>query len=163
MARSAGENSLNIIVLLSVVPHRQISPLVVVFGVLMFTAGIVLMIRHLRLWQEIQANEAEIRVRKFELRKFRRRGIVACLLSISGSAMAALYWAVEAQVFAILTSILIAAILGIFGLAVLDLIGVSLSLAEPDDAARKRMVEEVRLLKEKQRQKELEEADQQDQ
>ena len=81
MAGSVRENSLNTIVLLAAVPHRQISPLVVVFGGLMFTAGIFLMTRHLRLWQEIQANETEVRVRKFELRKFRRRGIVACLLS----------------------------------------------------------------------------------
>ena len=153
MAHSVGADSLIDFSLLSAV--QQISAVVLIVGVLMFSAGVILMLRHLKHWQNVQATEKDLRLQKFEFRKFRRRGIAACLLSISGSTMAALYWAEDARVFAILTTILMAAIIGILGLAVFDLIGVSLNLAEPNDEAQKRMMEEVRKLKEKQQQEEL--------
>lgn len=139
MVDSVGADSLSNLLLISDAHNIQISSAVLIIGVCMFLAGIVLMLRHLKFWQTIQTTERDTRVIQFEFRKFRRRGIVACLLSIAGSSMAALWWAREARVFAFLTLFLFAAIVGALGLAIMDLILVSLKMAEPDDDARKKM------------------------
>ena len=111
-------------------------------GVALFVAGIFLMIRHLQHWQHIQANEKDGRTRTFEFRKFRRRGTISCLMSIAGSSMTALYWAEEARVFALLALFLFASLVGILGLAILDLMSVSIRQIEPDDDARQQMIDE---------------------
>lgn len=118
------------------------------FGVSLFACGIWLMLHHHRHWQATQTTEKDKDLLLFELRKFRRRGTVACLLSVSGCAMTALCWAREPRVFAILALFLFAALVAVLGLAMLDLMSVGIQkIAENDDSARKELVKEYHRLK----------------
>jgi len=153
MADSAGANSLNELLIIADSIDERLGPLMLFCGIGLFVAGFMLMFRHLKYWQDVEAREKEARVRLFEYRKFRRRGTIACLMSVAGCAMTALYWAQEARVFAILTLFLFAALVSVLGLAILDLMSVGIKMAEPDEKARKKMVEEYMRLKEKQKAK----------
>ena len=108
-----------------------------------------LFLRHRQQWLESRILEDGDK-RRFEWRKFRRRAVVAVLLVISGSSMAAIYWCIDAKVVATLLSILFGSLWGILGLAILDLMSVGLRMyVEDDDAARKELVREYHRLKKK--------------
>ncbi len=113
------------------------------FGLAAFSGGIVLMFRHQRSFREASQRTTDERLRLFELRKFRRRMTASSMISAIGVMLASLYWADDPRVFAILISLVLVALLGVLGLAFLDLFSVGLQqLAHPDDSARQAMVEE---------------------
>lgn len=65
------------------------------------------------------------------------------MISAIGVMLASLYWADDPRVFAILISLVLVALLGVLGLAFLDLFSVGLQqLAHPDDSARQAMVDD---------------------
>jgi len=113
------------------------------FGLAAFSGGIVLMFRHQRSYQEASAATTDDRKRLFEYRKFRRRMTSSSMISAIGVMLASLYWATEPRVFAILITLILVSLLGVLGLAMLDLMSVGLQqITHPDDSARKAMVDE---------------------
>ena len=115
-----------------------------VLGILCFFGGIMMMFRHRAAIEAIEANEKDPRVRLFETRKFRRRGLVNAMISSMGCMMAAIYWADEARVFGILLMIVLTLLLGILGMALLDMVSVGLNtFSKTDDESREKLVQEV--------------------
>ncbi len=142
--------------LLSAVVNERITHLLLLLGLAAFAVGFLLMFHHLRQWREIWDQERDPRVRLFERRKFRRRATVAALISASGTIMTATYWVIEPRIFAIMMGLLILLLIGILGLASLDLLSISLQrLAVADQSAQKAMVEKyLELRRQKQQEQE---------
>ena len=115
-----------------------------VLGALCFFAGILMMFRHRAAIEAVEKDEQDPRIRLFETRKFRRRGLVNAMISSMGCMMAATYWANEARVFAILLMIVLTLLLGILGMALLDMVSVGLNtFSKTDDESREKLVQEV--------------------
>ena len=113
------------------------------FGLAAFSGGILLMFRHQRSFQEASRTTTDPRVRLFELRKFRRRMTASSMIAAIGVMLASLYCADDPRVFAILISLVLVSLLGVLGLACLDLFSVGLQqLAHPDDSARRALIDE---------------------
>ena len=128
------------------------------FGLAAFSGGIVMMFRHQRSYREANAAADNDRIRLFEYRKFRRRMTASSMISAIGVMMASLYWATEPRVFAVLITLVLVSLLGVLGLAMLDLMSVGLQqISRTDDSARKAMVEEY--LKRRKQQAEETESD----
>lgn len=136
--------------LLAAVVSSRISHFLLLLGLAAFAGGFLLMFHHLRQWREVWATERDPRVRLFERRKFRRRTTVAALVSATGTTMTATYWVVDPRTFAVMMGLLVLLLLGILGLASLDLLSVSLQrLAVSDQAAQQAMVEKYLELRQK--------------
>lgn len=128
-------------------------------GGVLFAAGVILFVRHRQHWLSLPA-KTDSSQRLFEWRKLRRRSAVACLISVSGIAMAAIYWTIDVKVVAIMSLIMFACLSGVLGLAILDLMSVTIRRYAEDDAdARKKLVEEYHRLRQKADEKSVEPAD----
>ena len=132
---------------------------VLVLGVLAFFGGIFMMFQHHAAIEAVTQNESDPRVQLFETRKFRRRGLVNAMISSMGCMMAAMYWADEARVFGILLMIVLSLLLGILGMALLDMVSVSLNtITKTDDDSREKLVQEVLRRREQKAAEEAEES-----
>ena len=119
---------------------RSYSLVLGLFGI--FT-GFVLMLAHKRAFDVAMSVEDKERVRAFETRKFRRRSTVSSMIAAAGCMLAALFWVIEPKTFSIFILLIMATLIGILGIALIDLFSVSLqSLTRTDDAARKAMIDE---------------------
>ena len=140
---SAGNTVIAKVSIIGMVGDDSTRKYMLLFGLAAFSCGIVLMFRHQRAFQEASQRTTDERLRLFELRKFRRRMTASSMISAIGVMLASLYWADDPRVFAILISLVLVALLGVLGLAFIDLFSVGLQqLAHPDDSARKGMVED---------------------
>ncbi|MFN5321090.1 MAG: hypothetical protein ACK56J_11270 [Planctomycetota bacterium] len=122
-------------------------------GVACFAGGILLMIQHRREWIESLGDRADSRTRRYEERKFRRRSLLASMISSAGCVMASLYWLVEPRLWATMMGVLLLILVGIVGIAFLDLFSVSLrEISQPNPEAQQEMVRTYLELREKRRQ-----------
>lgn len=79
----------------------------------------------------------------FEHRKYRRRIVVAGLISSLGLMLAALRWITEPRQFSALILILLSTLLAIFVIALIDMYSVGLqALTRKKDPNRKKLIEE---------------------
>jgi uncharacterized membrane protein YedE/YeeE len=138
------------VTLVAIVGDDSTRMYMLLFGMAAFAGGILLMFRHQRSFREASRKTTNERLRLFELRKFRRRMTASSMIAAIGVMLASLYWADDPRVFAILITLVLVTLLGVLGLACLDLFSVGLQqLAHPDDSARQAMVDEyLRLRKE---------------
>jgi hypothetical protein len=121
-----------------------------VLGIGGLAGGILLFINHKRRVDTVLASDADQRTRAFEIRKFRRRSIVSAMIASVGCMMAALYWVSDAKVYSAFILMILALLLGIMGMALIDLFSVGLrQLGTPDKEAEKRMIEEYLRQREK--------------
>ena len=112
-------------------------------GLATVAGGVIMMILHKRTYDELELVETDPRIVLFEYRKFRRRTTVSSLIGAMGVIMAALYWAIEPTVFAILISLILILIIAILGLATLDMLSISIQgISRTDDQARQAMIDE---------------------
>lgn len=115
----------------------------IVLGAAAFGVGIVLMFRHQQSWLVASASKSDERIRLFEQRKYRRRMTANSMIAAIGVMLMALSYATEPKVFAILVSLVLVTLLGVLGLAFIDLFSVGLQqLTKKDDSARKKLVAE---------------------
>jgi len=114
------------------------------------TGGILLFANHKRHLDSILASDADDRTRAFETRKYRRRAIVSAMIASVGCMMAALYWVRDAKVYSAFILMILTLLLGIMGLALIDLFSVGIQqIGTPDKDAEKRMIEEYLRQREK--------------
>lgn len=140
---SAGNTFIAEVSILAMFDADSTRAYMLLFGLAAFSGGILLMFRHQRSFQEASRRTTNERLRLFELRKFRRRMTASSMISAIGVMLASLYWADDPRVFAILISLVLVMLLGVLGLAFLDLFSVGLQqLANPDDSSRQAMVDE---------------------
>ncbi len=119
---------------------RVYSLLLGVFGIV---TGFLLLVGHKKSFEQAMAREDQQRARVFEVRKYRRRSLVSSMVAAAGCMMAALFWVTDAKVFSVFILLILTTLLGVLGIAMIDLFSVGLnSLTRTDDAARKAMVEE---------------------
>ena len=105
--------------------------------------GILLFINHKRQLDTQLASDANERVKGFEIRKFRRRSAASAMIMSAGLMMAALYWVTEPKVFAVFIMMILTLLLGILGVALMDLFSVGIQqIATPDESSQKKMIEE---------------------
>lgn len=120
-----------------------IRQLTLFLGLVAFAGGCYLLMRTHRAYQFALAEETKEKARLFEFRKFRRRMVANSLIAAIGAMLAALYWIIEPRLFALMISLVLVSLLGVLGLAFLDLVSVGLrQIATPNDAARKALVQE---------------------
>lgn len=118
-------------------------------GIVLFASGVILFVRHRQHWLSL-SSKADKSQRLFEWRKLRRRSAVAVLIAISGIAMSVIYWTIDVKVVAMMSLVMFACLSGVLGLAILDLMSVTIrGYAEDDEDARKKLVEEYHRLREK--------------
>ena len=119
---------------------RVYSLLLGLFGIV---AGFLLLFGHRRKYELAMAQEEQDRAIQFETRKYKRRTLVSAMITATGCMMASLFWVDNARVFSVFILLILATLLGILGIALIDLFSVSLNtLTRTDDAARKALVEE---------------------
>lgn len=121
-------------------------------GLACFAGGILLMIQHRREWLVSLAERADSRTRQFEERKFRRRALLASMISSAGCVMTSLYWLVDPRLWAMMMGVLLLILVGIVGIAFLDLFSVGLrEISESDPKAQEEMLRTCLELREKRR------------
>jgi hypothetical protein len=124
-----------------------------VLGVVTFVGGLLAMFSHQRAFKETfekPLNRGEI---IFENRKYRRRILVAGLISSLGLMIASLKWIVEPRQFASLILIILLTLLAIFGIALIDMYSVGLQAI-----TRKKEINRKQLMKDYLEQKKVEHA-----
>lgn len=112
-------------------------------GIAVCIGGVLLMFSHRRSFDE--ALEQPMRVQRitFENRKYRRRVLVAGMISSLGIMIAAIHWVEEPRAFASLILIIMGTLVAILGFALIDMYSVGLqAIARTDDPNRKKMIEE---------------------
>jgi hypothetical protein len=119
-------------------------------GISSFCVGILLMFHHRREWEASFERAVDARTRKFEDRKFRRRAVLAAMISSAGCVMASTYWLVDPRRWATMMGVLILMLLGIILLAFLDLFSVGLrEITKGNETAHQEMVQKYLELREK--------------
>jgi len=112
-------------------------------GIAIFIGGILLMFSHRRSLDE--AFEQPISGQKvtFETRKYRRRVVVAGMITSLGIMISAIYWVEEPRAFASLILIILGTLTAILGFAIIDMYSVGLqALARTDEPDRKKLIDE---------------------
>lgn len=150
MASSNGDDPLINVLLAAAFENQNLRTMLLLFGAVLVATGIILMSRHFQQWQTVRSKKADKSLLLFEFRKFRRRCTIACLMAISGCAMMAIYWLIDVKFIALMSLTIFATLVGVLGLAILDLMSVGIRrYAEDDDAARQKLVKEYHRLKQK--------------
>lgn len=156
MATANGANTLNDLIVLAAFENETLRSALLMIGVGLAGTGIVLFAKHRQSWASF-SQDADASLRLFEWRKFRRRSAVACLITISGFAMSAIYWTIDVRTVAILSLTLSACLAGVLGLAILDLMSVTIRrFAEDDQEAREKLVQEYHRMRKRADEKEPE-------
>lgn len=115
-----------------------------------FATGILLLFHHQREWDASFSKKSDARTRQYEDRKFRRRTVLASMISSAGCMMASTYWLVEPRLWALMMGALLLMLVGIIGLGLLDLFSVGLhEIAEGNPTAHEAMVQKYLELREK--------------
>ncbi len=109
----------------SLLPDRLDLP-AMLFGLVVFAGGIVMMFQHLRRWRAIEVADHSERVRTFEWHKFRRRTLVGALVGACGAVITSLSNTVDSYMYITLVTMLTLFLILILVLAILDLTAVSL-------------------------------------
>lgn len=126
-------------------------------GISCFCVGILLMFHHRREWEASFLSPVDARTRKYEDRKFRRRAVLATMISSAGCIMASTYWLVDPRRWATMMGVLILVLLGIISLAFLDLFSVGLrEITKGNETAHERMVQKYLELREKKQREQAE-------
>lgn len=121
-------------------------------GISCFCVGILLMFHHRREWEASFEGGVDARTRKFEDRKFRRRAVLATMISSAGCIMASTFWLVDPRRWATMMGVLILMLMGIIALAFLDLFSVGLrEITKGNETAHERMVQKYLELREQKR------------
>ena len=112
-------------------------------GTAIFIGGILLMFSHRRSFDEALEQPLREQVIAFENRKYRRRVVVAGMITSLGIMISAIYWVEEPRAFACLILIIMGTLLAILGFALIDMYSVGLqAIARTDEPDRKKMIEE---------------------
>jgi len=122
------------------VTSREIS---LVVGVITFIGGLLAMFSHQRRYKETFDQPLKRGEIIFENRKYRRRIVVAGLISSLGLMIACLKWIIEPRQFASLILIILFTLLAIFGIALIDLYSVGLqAITRKKEINRKQLIED---------------------
>ena len=112
-------------------------------GIAIFIGGILLMFSHRRSFDEAFEQPLREQSVNFENRKYRRRVVVAGMITSLGIMISAIKWVEEPRAFASLILIIMGTLIAILGFAIIDMYSVGLqAIARTDDPNRKKMIEE---------------------
>ena len=110
-------------------------------GLVCFAGGILLMFQHRREWLGSFRGKVDPQTRRFEDRKFRRRALLAAMITSAGCVMTSINWLVDPRVWAMMVGVLLLLLLGIIGMAFLDLFSVGLrEMTKPNPEAQQAML-----------------------
>ena len=114
-------------------------------GLVTFIGGLLAMFSHQRSYKETFERPLKRSEIVFESRKYRRRIVVAALISSLGVMIAGLKWITEPRQFASLVLIILMTLVAIFGIALIDMYSVGLqAYAQKKDVNRKQLLEDYR-------------------
>lgn len=130
--------------LLSLLDNR-LDAVTLLFGLLMFAGGIVMMFQHLRQWRQVENhNVNDDQLRRFEWYKFRRRTLVGALVAGCGAIITSLASSGDAYLKLTLITILVLFLVLILVLATIDLMSVGVfQFSRPDRNKQKAIVDEI--------------------
>lgn len=112
-------------------------------GIAGVLTGILLMNAHKRTYELNVGQTSNLRLKKFETRKFRRRTMVAAMVASVGCMMSALYGVTDAKIFSIFVLLIMGLLIGILGVAMIDMFSVGLqSITRIEDRQHKEFLEE---------------------
>jgi hypothetical protein len=112
--------------LLSFVADDDVRMYTMLFGLVAFSGGVLLMIRHKRAIDEILRVQRDERIRLFEQRKFRRRTTTSALIASIGVMLMSLYWARDPIPFTVLVCMILILLVVLLALAMLDAMSIGL-------------------------------------
>ncbi|MFK7766442.1 MAG: hypothetical protein AB8B55_04425 [Mariniblastus sp.] len=116
-----------------------------VLGLGTLAAGILLFLSHKRHLDSVWASNVADRIKDFESRKFRRRAIANAMITSVGFMLASLYWVTEPKILSIFVMMILTLLLGILGIAIIDLFSVGLhEIARPDESQKEKIQELLR-------------------
>ena len=114
-----------------------------VIGVVTFIGGLLAMFSHQRAFKETFDQPLKRGEIIFENRKYRRRIVVAGLISSLGLMIACIKWITEPRQFASLILIILLTLVAIFGIALIDMYSVGLqAITRKKDINRKQLIED---------------------
>ena len=114
-----------------------------VIGVVTFVGGLLAMFSHQRAYKATFDQPLRRGEIVFESRKYRRRIVVAGLISSLGLMIACLKWVVESRQFASLVVVILFTLLAIFGVALIDMYSVGLqAITRKKEINRKQLIED---------------------
>ncbi|MEM7783339.1 MAG: hypothetical protein AAF939_06425 [Planctomycetota bacterium] len=129
---------------------QQVKSISLVLGFGALCGGILLLMNHKRQIDDVIASGESDRVIAFEQRKYRRRSWASTMISCLGCFLGGLYWVNDQKLFTIFILAILGLLLGIFGLAIIDLFIVGIHhIATPDQKAQKEMIAEYLRQREK--------------
>ena len=114
-----------------------------VLGIVTFIGGLLAMFSHQRSYKDTFDQPMTRGEIIFESRKYRRRIVVAGLISSLGLMIACLKWVIEPRQFASLILIILFTLLAIFGIALIDMYSVGLqAMTRKKEINRKQLIED---------------------
>ena len=122
--------------------NSQSSVSLIIIGLLALAGGVIMMMQHKQVIDEVMNSDEDPRIQLFERRKFRRRSLASAMIAAIGILMIALPWAREPGAFFGLVTILMLLLLAVLFLAFLDLMSVSLQTVTNKASAREEMLDE---------------------
>lgn len=130
--------------LLSLLDNR-LDTVTLLFGLVMFVGGIVMMFQHLRHWRKVEdSGQDDNQLRRFEWYKFRRRTLVGALVAACGAIITSLASSGDAYLKLTLITILVLFLVLILVLATIDLMSVGVfQFSRPDRNKQKAIVDEI--------------------
>ncbi|MEZ6095025.1 MAG: hypothetical protein R3C03_12480 [Pirellulaceae bacterium] len=121
--------------------NRSTMTALLMLGLVSFFGGIMLMTSHRREWLAAIRESRTRRELKYEDKTFRRRAIIAALISALGAVMFATYFTRDPKTFAIMVGLMFILLISLLTFGFLDMLHVGLHHAtRSDDKARKEMV-----------------------
>jgi len=128
--------------LLAVTSAIQTSGLLL--GLASIVAGLLLMRAHRSAFQVVAEKNPTAGLFRFELKKMRRRTLIAALVASIGCMLVALFWVNEVKVLAVFSLMIMLQLIVILGFAVVDIFSVGIrTLTRIDERPQKEMIEEV--------------------
>ncbi len=107
--------------------------------------GVLLFLNHKWHLDSVLESGVADRIKDFESRKFRRRAIASSMITSVGFMLAALYWVTEPKIFTAFILMILTLLLGILGIAIIDLFSVGLhEIARPDESQKEKIQEYLR-------------------
>lgn len=141
---------------LPIAAFERIRNFTLVLGLSGIATGILLYINHKRHLDRVLSEKPSERIANFEMRKFRRRAVTSVMITSVGLMMAALFWVTDAKVFSSFILMILTLLVGILGIAFVDMFSVGLhQIGTPDERSQKAMIEEY--LQKRQKEKDAEE------
>jgi len=118
----------------------RLDTLTLLFGLVTFAGGVVMMFQHLRHWRHVETSSDDQRLVRFEWYKFRRRTLVGALIAGCGAIITSLANTGNPYMYVTLVTVLVLFLVLILVLATMDLMSVGVFQITRNDGQKQQEI-----------------------